>query len=131
MPYLNWRGAALTQTLIPHPKLQSELKLELDAPARDELAARLEETYAQGAGELRLDLPRNWIIFWKLRESDSRLLLAHPQPDEWVATVALEAAFGASLVAAFRALSSGRELIASQLGTLGAMSNVELKLALR
>ncbi len=40
-------------------------------------------------GEVRLDLPRGWTLYWRWRSSDSRFLVAHPEKDQWVATVSL------------------------------------------
>ena len=34
----------------------------------------------------------SWMIYWKVREADSRTLFAHPEKEEWVATIGLEQA---------------------------------------
>ncbi len=126
MPYLNWKERNLTQKITSEEPVQ--LNLELDAASVAELANRLEDTFAEATlgAELRVDLPREWIVFWKLREGESRLLIAHPQPEEWVTTVALELGDSQKVVSALRALKVGQPLHFEQLIRLGSMSNAVL-----
>jgi hypothetical protein len=103
----------------------------------------LEEIFVRataGSGrELRMDLSGGWTVFWKSRESGSRLLLAHPEHQEWVATVALEPALGQKLVERLKELNAGQSLTIHELGeelgiefyNLGAVSNVEIQIALK
>jgi hypothetical protein len=73
-----------------------------------------------------VDLPREWIVFWKLRSGESRLLMAHPQPEEWVSTLALSEAHGKRVIEALKALSPGELFSIEKLGPTGSMTNVEV-----
>src|SRR6185295_131688 len=95
MPFLNWRELSeVKATVSPHPRRGSIMSLEVPAAAQAELARALEDVYSRAAGELRLELPNGWTIFWKEREGESRLLLAHPDEKTWIATAALTAEHG-------------------------------------
>ena len=78
--------------------------------------------------ELRLDLPKNWAIFWKTRPEESRLLLAHPQENEWVVTAALEADHARKLTEAIARAQNGSVIELSRMGPVGGVSNVELRI---
>ncbi len=136
MPYLNWKTAetrppgGFSQEVGAHPRREHQLKLELSRPALEELIPQLEEALGEVGNELRLDLPGEWIIFWKARDTESRLLIAHPQPNEWVATAALEPAHGARVLSALRELKEGDSLPLSRGGTLGGVTNVEIIISL-
>lgn len=129
MPYLNWKAvdeSKVVLEVITHPKRGSQLNVTLSAAARDELCPRLEGSLGGGEGELRLDLPREWIIFWKQRETESRLLIAHPQEKEWVTTVALDAPHGLKFLERLKVLKSGESVAIGELAPIGNVSNVEV-----
>ena len=90
MPFLSWKEETLSQELIPKSD-GFVMTLALSPEHRKVLLASLTDVFARPRSELRLELPQDWVIFWKLREGDSRLLIAHPAETEWVATVALGA----------------------------------------
>ena len=122
--------ARLEAQIGPGPSEKLRLTLTLDAGLAGELLAQLRELFEAPVGsELRLDLPRNWIVFWKKREGESRLLLAHPQAEEWVSTVALLDEHAKLLDRKARGLVSGRTLNLSELAATGSMSNLEVTLA--
>jgi hypothetical protein len=127
---MNWKNLKLAQTMSPHPTRESELLLRFNPADRDQLVQLLEETFLHGAGELRIDLPENWLIFWKLRERESRLLLAHPQENEWVATVALESAHAQATLDSLKSLKAGDTFKISEIGQTGSVSNVEIAISL-
>jgi hypothetical protein len=137
MPYLNWKDPTrlkhqLKQEIAPYEAGGDEggrqrLTLSLEGQPLKELLLLLREVFSAG-GELRLDLPRGWAIFWKKREGESRLLLAHPQHDEWVATCALTAEHGAQAIERLEALGAGQRLDLGELAVLGGLSNLELTL---
>jgi hypothetical protein len=131
MPYLNWKTRETQKRIDPHEDARSTLSLDLSEEERGILLPSLEQVFLHSGSELRLDLPSNWIIFWKTRETESRLLLAHPQQAEWVATAALEAEHGRLVTEALRNLKSGDAFSVSELGVIGSVSNVELILSLR
>jgi hypothetical protein len=130
MPYLNWRNAPIRQEVGPHPKREFSLKIGIPAVSFPELVERLEDLFGEDGAELRVDLPEEWILFWKIREEESRLLMAHPQKTEWVATAALEKGHGQSVVSRLKALRPGESLRVSDGGTIGRVSNVEIEIDL-
>jgi hypothetical protein len=103
-------------------------------PLRQALASELVAIFSGGAAELRLDLPDSWVIFWKERTDESRLLLAHPRDGEWVATAALERGHGLELVRLLREAAPGTEIavgeISSGVGRISSISNVEIVLSI-
>jgi hypothetical protein len=130
MPYLNWRDAELKQEVCTAEESGSarefQLRLTLGADQVRELLPFLEEIYHEEGPELRIDLPAEWILFWKIRQGESRLLMAHPQPEEWVATFAMSGTHGQRVVEALRALEQGQTLSLETLGATGSMTNVEV-----
>lgn len=147
MPYLNWKehgiGHQMHHPATLHPSAGGDelsvakMQLDLDAEALAILVQGLEQVFSSG-GELRVDLPDQWIVFWKKRPSDSRLLLAHPQHGEWVATIALEEAHGQHLLNALKKLSVGESVSVHETSELGAdlyapgsVNNLELRLTLK
>lgn len=131
MPYVNWKEREIQKHIDPQIDARSTLTLTLDEGQRAQLLPFLEEVFFRGGSELRVDLPSNWILFWKSRESESRLLLAHPQQGEWVTTLALEAGHGKSVVENLKTLKSGDAFSVSEHGMIGSVSNVEVILALK
>lgn len=128
---LDWTQSSVAQEFVS-PEV---LKLTLTLTQRDELVEVLKEIFAQPDGqmihELRLDLPREWVIFWKLREGDSRFLLAHPEPEQWVATLALERDHARKVVDRLDTLHFDQAVELGQLGQLSYPSNLELVIELR
>jgi hypothetical protein len=105
------------------------------APAEQSPSTATEGHFSSMVPELRVDLPDQWIVFWKKRASDTRLLLAHPEKDEWVATAALEETHGLNLVSALKKLSPGDGISIHELGAdlyeSGSVNNLELRLTLK
>lgn len=146
MPHLNWRSSNLAQKVVKKVLPASEgqdaqdrdfvFELALSRAQAQELAAALAQVLVPGGGELRLNLPDEWVIFWKLRpdegNDESRLLIAHPQQDEWVATVALEPGHAERLLNAFsndafsNAPCSIRVANLAAEGIISSVSNLEL-----
>jgi hypothetical protein len=102
--------------------------LGLDAAKWNALAEALGGIANREGSELRTDFPGGWTIFWKIRDGDSRFFVAHPETDQWVATLALsETHLGAireKLVAGF---AGGL----SELEPVSRMSNVEVRVRVR
>lgn len=152
MPYLNWKDAELTALTqqVTHAGAgeggrgggrddgrdeRMLLALGLAPAARTELLGRLREVLDAPLGdgpaaELRVDLPRNWIVFWKLRDGESRLLIAHPQAEEWVATAALSVDHAHAFLDRLAGLQAGDSLSLGQLAPVDRVSNVEIVVAL-
>lgn len=133
MPHLNWREEPPTQSVQPNDRFENVLRLAVPHRKRLELLERLESVLAEsGDGELRWDLPGSWILFFKRRPSESRLLLAHPESQVWVLTVALEPAHAAALLSAVRAhCDQAGETSLRALGVFGRVSNCDLILEWR
>lgn len=104
MAYLNWKAlppAELKLDVKPGgnvpryaggPVPKTRLELGLTHSRRTELKVALQNT-AVGrtpGAELRVDLPSNWILFFKTWPSGCRFLIAHPASGEWVSTLALD-----------------------------------------
>lgn len=131
MPYVNWKEREIRKHVDAHEDARSTLSLGLSEDELAQLIPFLEEVFLRGGSELRLDLPENWILFWKSRESESRLLLAHPQRGEFVTTLALEVEHGKRVIDALKALGSGDALSVSEHGMIGSVSNVEIVITLK
>lgn len=144
MPYLDWKNLTpqqLRQDIGPSTPEGSgdkmKMTLSMESAELATLAGFLRDTLDPAtSGELRLELPRGWIVFWKKREGDSRLLMAHPQTDEWVATVALASQPAAQLVEGVEQLAApGATQHAVSVGELaapdgwGSVNNLELVIA--
>ncbi|MFL5812017.1 MAG: hypothetical protein ACJ763_00450 [Bdellovibrionia bacterium] len=137
MPYLNWKNAQNTQLNqevltagASGSSREFQLILKLSGELLQELIPLLQDIYEQGGPELRIDLPREWIMFWKSRPGDSRLLMAHPQPEEWVSTMALGVPHGKRVIEALQKLGVGETVSLEKLGTTGSQTtgqtNVEV-----
>ncbi len=132
MAHVNWKSQVLGLTKTAHPTLQSQLELTLTADLLAPLAESLAAAFAPGGAELRLELPQNWTIYWKPKAGLSRLQLAHPQADHWVATVHLSHEHGAKLIDALAGLTTTAEpLVVSRLGSMAPLVNFELVIAVK
>ncbi|MBI3542371.1 MAG: hypothetical protein HY075_03740 [Deltaproteobacteria bacterium] len=132
MAYLNWKtrpGIKLTRS--QHPTRQSQLEVALPPELVAELHAELAAAFAPGGSELKLELPEGWVTYWKLKGGLSRLQLAHPAADQWVATIQLTDAHGAALLAGLQALGApgGAGFAVGTLGAMAPIVNFELVLA--
>ncbi len=100
----------------------------LEAEKWTMLAAALGEIANREGSELRTDFPAGWTIFWKIRDGDSRFFVAHPETDQWVATLAVSQTH---LDQIRERLGSGFEGALSSLETVSRMSNFEVKVRIR
>jgi hypothetical protein len=91
-------------------------------------ADSLGELSGREGSELRTDFPSGWTIFWKIREGESRFFVAHPETDQWVATLALSKTHLEATQARMREALPGP---LSGLERVSRMSNVEVKIALQ
>ncbi|MCM2279385.1 MAG: hypothetical protein NDJ89_15020 [Oligoflexia bacterium] len=132
MPRLNWKSGpvARLEPVEAHPKAGSLLRVSVAFASLPELVHALGEAFEGEHSELRLELPQEWLIFWKRREQESRLLLAHPEPGVWVATVALELPAALALLQGLRKARPGDSVAVGELagksGRIGSVSNVEI-----
>src|SRR5690348_16805674 len=107
MAYLDWKELPIHLETTVRSRLKTEVSLKVRAKEAQELCSHLQEVYAGSVHELRMGLPRGWVVFWKKKEGGSRALLAHPSEHEWVATLALEAEFGQKLLFSLKNLEEG------------------------
>jgi hypothetical protein len=108
------------------------MALELAAQAlHDDLLPSLKNTFEEQGGELRVDLPKEWSLFWKARKGDTRILVAHPSQDQWVGTLALEPRFASRLIELLEKSVSGDEIRLSSVDTVSKLSNLDIVLKLR
>lgn len=128
MPYLNWTNKPIRQNVEPHLFFETHLKLELRATEISTLGSSLESVFVHHGPELRLELSDSWILFWKMREEGSRILLAHPEAEQWVATIAFSSDLGVKLIEALKGLKASQTLSLSQFGTLNSFSNLEISI---
>jgi hypothetical protein len=126
MNRIDWKNQNITYTRDTHPKLQNQLSLTLPWTRLEELRIQLQETLTKENEELKVDLPKKWTLYWKMKPGASRLSLAHPAADEWVASLLLSREHGEKLLTALEKLEEGSSLALSQLTALGPFSNFEL-----
>ncbi len=116
-----------------HPKFETQLTVKLRGKELDQLKVGLTDLLlaASGGGstskaELRVDFPQKWTVFWKIRESETRLLLAHPDQDSWVGTVSLTIAHCEALVQRLEQEGDLNPVVVSTFGPTSRMGNLEV-----
>lgn len=143
MAYLNWKDRNVTARVeVLNPDSATEklaLEMGLDHALVNELELALSEL-KESAAELRVDLPNGWTLFWKLKTSGSRLLMAHPEETVWVATFALEKEHLKAVETSLRAMQATEviegfkveELIEqAEQGSLDRVSNLTCRISLQ
>ncbi len=136
MPFLNWKSQPIDVSQESAPRWGTRVTIALPPEQRAALEKSLEDCLQVGGKELRVDFPKGWSIFWRIREetgeASSRVLLAHPDPEQWVASVLLEPRPATDFVARYRAWhsDSGRDasLSPNALEGIHRVSNLELVL---
>ncbi|MBI2711389.1 MAG: hypothetical protein HYX41_00810 [Bdellovibrio sp.] len=144
MSYLNWKGltslsheapaqnvSAAVQAAGTGAPSRTVLNLELGPTRLGELIQELEDVFQKDGSELRIALPERWLLFWKLRSEGNRILLAHPNPDEWVATCALEKESGEKVLLSLKNSPQGQSLSLGQLVRVQSVSNLEIVLVFK
>jgi hypothetical protein len=132
MVFLDWSARpGVHLQLEEHPRWKQQVRISaaVSAPEWSELAQALRETFGEGGGpETRLQLPQGWTIYWKARDAESRLFMAHPEKEEWVVNASLEAPHGAAVIGALEGAEKGSVVTVSAVGRINRMSNVEIAL---
>jgi hypothetical protein len=127
---LNFLSGTVGLNKATHPWLQCQLELQFPQSELQQLESALISVYQGTETEARLLLPSSWTVYFKKRDSDSQLFLAHPAPDTWVATCALNPALAEALVLAVQdLLGTGTEFHLSRLkhvGKVNRLSNLEV-----
>ncbi|MBC7386606.1 MAG: hypothetical protein H7301_10670 [Cryobacterium sp.] len=117
-----------TGTSNDDPRGKHRLDLALSEGTRREIAAALTLLTPVEGNELRTHFPGGWTVFWKMIAGESRLLVAHPELNEWVATLALSSDHIEKLRR--RLLDLGKESLSlSVLEKVSRVSNLEVSLA--
>lgn len=118
----------VTVELLEHPRLKWLARFKIPSETRAKISEALLElsnSASPNSSEIRMDFPQGWTLFLKLRDSsESRLLLAHPEKEEWVATFALSREHLDAVSVQFQN-AEGFQL--SQIGRVEKMSNVEFE----
>lgn len=127
MPYLDFSAKPIELAMSAHPHCEHQLDLHLPVAELQTLQAGLEDLLENQSRELRVDFPNKWTVFWKLREGETRLLLAHPEEHVWVATVAMTHEHCQAVVRAFKDAPADAHVM-SRLGVTSRLSNLELKI---
>ncbi len=109
-----------------HPRLEAELKLGFTGEAYASLLGQLEPVLGGRVRELRVELPSGWTLFWKLREAENRILVAHPEEKLWVATLALDAERAPGIHGQLAGLQPGQELRLGSLPGFSRASNLDV-----
>lgn len=104
------------------------LTLALAESEYGHLQLGLSQLFESPTSELRVDLPSGWTLYFKLRVGESRQFLAHPEHNEWVATLALSETHLNSLIEKMKSRSTA---VLSELEEIHSMSNVDIELKLK
>jgi hypothetical protein len=124
MPYLAWTKGNDELRFSEHQRLGSQLVIRLNPSEREELLRELGALLEFRSRELRIEISCGWTIFCKLRDSESRSLLAHPDPGNWVATLAFDVPDLKRVLSALENPNGPFSLC--QTIALGGLSNLEL-----
>jgi hypothetical protein len=126
MAKLDWSQAKILKQVVPGNRFEWQLNLQMGLSDVQVLGPYLEDVYLRDQGELRVDLGDQWTLFWKKRDFESRSLMAHPNANEWVLTLALTEDFGNLMIDTIKRMRQGDTLVLSQTGPLGRQSNADL-----
>lgn len=127
---LDWKAKTARVSRAAHPKFQTQLTVSATSAELEELHTELSSAVSSNE-ELRWELEQGWKIYFKLRPVASRVQLAHPQLDEWVATLNLSPTHAQALLAALLdvARQGAGPVVLSRLADLGPFANLELVIA--
>jgi hypothetical protein len=129
MSYLDWKKTPLRIKSIDLSQSKIQLFLALSDEWIQPFVTALEDVFVRQSGELRMHLPEGWVLFWKLREEGNRAIVAHPQANEWVGTIALDANFGQMWISSLKKIQIDQSLLLSGVARLERVSNLELILS--
>lgn len=96
----------------------------------EELCLGLMEVANQKNLELRLnfiDRSAGWVFFWKQRVmGQSRLLLSHPEKEQWVATIAMDQDHWQKWMGSLQNLKVNERIVLGTFGEVWSKSNLEM-----
>lgn len=126
MAKVDWSQAKILKQVTPGNRFEWQMNLQMDHSLLMSQITYLEDVYLRDQGELRVDLADSWTKFWKKRDFESRSLMAHPNPNEWVLTLALTEEIGNLVIDTMKRMRPGDTLVLSQIGSLARQSNADL-----
>ena len=89
MSFRNFSHRDVKIEIQQHARFESMMVVHLSSEVKAELIEALKEVVDGKTNELRVDLPNQMTLFFKVREGDSRILVARPETDILVGTLAL------------------------------------------
>lgn len=129
---LDWKNTPTVQLArAAHPKYQTQVTITATAAQLSELHKAFSQAVAAN-DELRVELPQNWMMYLKLRPAASRVQLAHPALNDWVATLNLSPTHAQKFLDALFHLSQTNgvgEVTVNSLADPGPFANVEIVIA--
>jgi len=128
---MDWKAKqpdALNLQRDDHPEREHLLVIRMDSAHWGEWIRTLTELLSDPnpSAELKSEWPGGWTIYWKNRDDDSRVLLAHPDENLWVATIAWKRDAAGSLLEALLRLSPGERLSLLEFEGVSFLSNLEI-----
>lgn len=123
--HLDWSATPPAQVQAQESKLTIILGTDQRAALAQSLSA-LTEDGAFRTFRVTVRTPGEWTLHFKLRKGDSRVIVAHPESELWVATVALTGRAAqevASALTAGKAVSLGPN---HSFGPVSSVSNLEV-----
>lgn len=97
---------------------------EENALLLERLESSVESLLNEAQSELRLDFSSQFTLFLKMKQDGSKLLVAHPEEDEWVATAILSKD---QMEEFLKHLHEKRSISFEDLGRFSKMSNLRLR----
>lgn len=132
MDMLDWKNSpTVTLARGAHPKYQTQVTIMATATQLTELHSAFSQAAAAN-DEVRVELPQNWMLYFKLRASASRVQLAHPALNDWVATLNLSPTHAQKFLDALLQLAQQNgagEVMLNALADPGPFANVEIVIA--
>lgn len=135
MPHLDWKSKQPLEVMLQredHPEREHLLTIRMDSMHWTHWSRTLVELLddPNPSAELKSEWPNGWTIYWKNRDEDSRVLLAHPEESLWVATVAWNRTEAPALREALGQLAAGRALSLFNFQGISFLSNLEIRFEL-
>lgn len=124
MKRLNFFQDSLEIESVPHPKLETEWKIKVNPSQMAQIVSAAKDEFARNSGELMLELTKQRTLYFKKRDSGVRLMLSHPEKDEWVGVVSFD---DAGLEKLAQELSEKTEILTSRLSALSGINNLEVR----
>lgn len=115
----------------PHVRREQELSVSLTERHWTELCEALKSIFeASGpAPELRWVLSQDVTVYWKSGGTETRLMIARPDPSSWVATIVVATTQTQRVIGFIETLPARGKISFSELEAVWKLSNLELSLS--